>query len=145
MTPPRRRLLPRQLLFAEFCLTEPSAARAAIRAGYSPRSARNQAYRLLANDDIRRRIVGGVAAMRARDGALRERLLDRLERLFGAAFEAGRLEPALAALKAECAVSGLMLRARASPAQRAEALDLNAEAPPGAAPEPIGPLGEGKL
>jgi hypothetical protein len=88
---------------------------------------------------------GGVAAMRARDGALRERLLDRLERLFGAAFEAGRLEPALAALKAECAVSGLMPRARASPAQRAEALDLNAEAPPGAASEPIGPPREGKL
>jgi hypothetical protein len=145
MPSPSRRLLPRQLLFAEFCLSEPSATRAAIRAGYSPRSARNQACRLLANDDIRRRIAGGVAAMRTRDGAMREHLLDQLERLYCAAFEAGRLEPALDALKAECAVSGLMLRARVSPAQRAEALDLNAEVEPGAASEPIGPPGEGKL
>ena len=140
-----RRLLPRQLLFAEFCLGESSAARAAIRAGYSPRSARNQAHRLLANDDIRRRIAGGVAAMRARDRARREHLLDQLDRLFGAALEAGRLEPALGALKAECAVSGLTLRARPAPAQRAEASDSIAEAPSSAASEPIGPPGEGKL
>ena len=138
---PARRLLPRQILFAEFCLSEPSATRAAIRAGYSPRSARNQAYRLLANDDIRRRIAGGVANMRAQDAARREHMLGQIERLFGAAIAAGRLDAALGALRTECCVSGLLVRLRPSPAQRAVELDVDDSG--GAAS--IGPSGEGKL
>lgn len=141
-----RRLLPRQLRFAEFCLTEPSATRAAIRAGYAPRSARNQACRLLGNDDIRRRIAGGLAAMRTRDAARRECILELLDRLFGAAMEAGRLEPALRALTVEVEVSGVLQRsARLSGAQRAELLDCRifdrAESPP----PPVGRPRPGKL
>jgi hypothetical protein len=140
MSSPSRRLLPRQILFAEYCLTEPSATLAAVRAGYSPRSARNQAHRLLANDDIRRRIARGVAALREQDAARRVILLDGLDRLFEAAMAAGRLEPALGALKAECAMSGILQReSRASPAQRAADAD---DAPSGGT---NGPLDEGTL
>ena len=121
-----RRLLPRQILFAQFCLSEASATQAAIRAGYSPRSARNQAHRLLANDDIRRRIVGGVAALRDWDTARRQRVLDRLEGLFDAALASGRLDAALGALRAESALSGLLLRLRPSPAQRVQSRELGA-------------------
>lgn len=140
---PSRRLLLRQLRFADYCLTEPSATQAAIRAGYSPRSARNQAYRLLANDDIRRRIAWGLAASRARDDAARERILGLLERTFEAAMERERLHPALGALNAQAAVSGLMFRtSRLSGAQRAEIADALAaeeeEPPPPAIVRPAG-------
>ena len=145
MTTTPRRLLPRQILFAAHCLTEPSATQAAIRAGYSPRSARNQAHRLLANDDIRRRIAGELATARAGDAERRERVLDLLEHVFGAAMAAGRLEPALHALKIETEWSGILLRgARLSGAQRAELRDADADDPLG----PLGPIGRpdgGKL
>jgi hypothetical protein len=141
-----RRLLPRQIRFAELCLVEPSATRAAIRAGYSRRSARNQAYRLLANDDIRRRIAGGLAASRARNEARRERILTLLERAFGAAMEQGRLEPALRALNAQVEVSGLLLRtSRLSGAQRAAAADLWAADAADGPRSPVGRPGAGKL
>lgn len=119
MTNRARRLLPRQILFATYCLTERSATRAAIRAGYCPRSARNQAYRLLTNDDIRRQIAEGVAAMRSHDAARSADLMDGLKRIFDAALAAGRMDAALGALKTECQVSGVLLRqSRPSPAQR---------------------------
>ena len=146
MTDKSRRLLPRQIRFAELCLVESSATRAAIRAGYSRRSARNQAYRLLANDDIRRRIAGGLAASRARDEARREHILDLLEHAFGAAMEQGRLQPALCALKAQVEVSGLLFRtSRLSGAQRAEAADLRVADAADAPLSPVGRPGAGKL
>ena len=134
------RLLPRQIRFAEYCLTEPSAARAAVRAGYAPESARNQAYRLLKNDDIRRRITGGLADLSAQDRARRERLLENCETIFQRALALGRLEPALGALVAETQLAGLLARTRhPSPAQRVMD-DEAATAPEGIEPEEAGKL-----
>ena len=112
MPSPSRRLLPRQILLAEFCLSETSATRAAIRAGYSARSARNQAHRLLANDDTFDDESRGVWRRYGRGTQCGASICstDRLERLFGAALEAGRLDAALGALKAECSVSGVEMR-----------------------------------
>lgn len=78
--------------------------------------------------------------MREHDRARRDRLLANCERVFDAAMQAGRLEPALGALNAETALAGLLLRTgRASPAQRL--LPADADDPPGA----IGPKPRGKL
>jgi hypothetical protein len=83
--------------------------------------------------------------MRRHDAARRSLLLNGLERVFEAALAAGRLEPALGALKAECTVSGIEWRnARLSPAQRADAAEFEAEAIAEAAGA-NGPSGEGKL
>lgn len=59
--------------FCQALLTEATATGAALRAGYAPASARNQASRLLTNDDIQRRLAGlftntqGRSILRRRD------------------------------------------------------------------------------
>jgi phage terminase small subunit len=55
-------LTPKQQRFADEYLVDLNACQAAIRAGYSPRSARSQGYRLLTNDDIQELIQKGAAA-----------------------------------------------------------------------------------
>ena len=56
-------LSPRRQRFVEEWLADPNATQAAIRAGYSPRTAKQQGSRLLTNDDVK-------AAIQARQRAL---------------------------------------------------------------------------
>ncbi len=55
-TAPGTPLTPRQEAFCRHYLTEPSGTRAAIKAGYSERSAANESHRLMRNDEILQRI-----------------------------------------------------------------------------------------
>jgi len=58
--------------FCQACMTEPTATLAAIKAGYSPQTARQQASRLLTNVDIQRRLAG-LLSQSARQRILRRR------------------------------------------------------------------------
>ena len=49
-------MTPKQTLFVEFYLTNPNATEAAIKAGYSKKTAKSQGQRLLTNVDIRKRL-----------------------------------------------------------------------------------------
>jgi phage terminase small subunit len=74
-------LTPKQQRFADEYLVDLNACQAAIRAGYSPRSARSQGYRLLTNDDIQELIQKGAAERSKRCEVDADRVLTEAARL----------------------------------------------------------------
>lgn len=101
-------LSPMRERFCRYYLTEPSATRAAVKAGYSEHTARNQASRLLTSVDILQRID----AVRRSEHLVYEltpqAVMDRCEALFEEALEKGRYEAAIGALRLQAKIGGLL-------------------------------------
>jgi len=74
-------LTPKQQRFADEYLIDLNATQAAIRAGYSPRSADVTAARLLANARIRAYIDQRMAELSRRTGVTQERIIRELARI----------------------------------------------------------------
>jgi hypothetical protein len=101
-------LSPLRERFCRYYLTEPSATRAAVRAGYSEHTARKQASRLLTSVDILQRID----AIRRSEHLVYElspqAVMDRCEAIFEEALEKGRYEAAIGALRLQARIGGLL-------------------------------------
>lgn len=74
-------MTPKQRLFASEYLVDLNATQAAIRAGYSKRSAYSQGQRLLKNDEVSAAITEGQIAMRQRAEVEADALLAELDRI----------------------------------------------------------------
>lgn len=74
-------LTPKQQRFAEEYLIDLNATQAAIRAGYSPKTAVEQGSRLLANVNIRAYIDERMAVLSRRTGVNQERIMRELARI----------------------------------------------------------------
>lgn len=74
-------LTPRQEAFAQEYLIDLNGTQAAIRAGYSPKTANEQAVRLLANVSIRSRIQEAMKEREKRTHITQDRVLQELARL----------------------------------------------------------------
>lgn len=101
-------LAPRRERFCRYYLTEPSATRAAVKAGYSEHSAGQQGHRLLKNVEILQRID----AIRRSENLVYQlspqAIMDRCEAIFEDSLEKGRFEAAVAALRLQAKVGGLL-------------------------------------
>lgn len=101
-------LTPRQERFCRYYLTEPSATRAAIKAGYSEQGAGQAAHRMLKNVEILQRID----AVRRSENLIYDlspqAVMDRCEALFEEALEKGRYEAAIGALRLQARIGGLL-------------------------------------
>jgi len=75
------KLTPKQQRFADEWLIDMNGTQAAIRAGYSPRSANEQAARLLAKPSIRAYIDERLAEQSRRTGVTQERIIRELARI----------------------------------------------------------------
>ncbi len=113
------KLTPRQEAFCRHYLTEPSGTRAAIKAGYTERSAANEAYRLMRNDEILQKISALRRAHALSYTLDRDSMLDKLEAFFEDAMKGQSYSAALRALLAQAELSGLFDR-RHKAAKRAE-------------------------
>jgi len=116
--------------FCRYYLTEPSATRAAVKAGYSENGAGQAGHRLLKNVEILQRID----AIRRSEHLVYElspqAVMDRCEALFEEALEKGRYEGAIGALRLQAKIGGL-LRHDALPATKrdlAGAIDYSVRA-----------------
>jgi phage terminase small subunit len=74
-------MTPRQYFFVLEYLVDLDAKDAAIRAGYSPRYAKNQASRLLARRDVAQAIRAEMAARAERTGITAERVIEEYARI----------------------------------------------------------------
>ncbi|MCW5774457.1 MAG: terminase small subunit [Rhodospirillaceae bacterium] len=105
---PAPALTPRQERFCRYYLTEPSATRAAVKAGYSANGAGQAAHRMLKNVEILQRID----ALRRSEKLIYElspqAVMDRCEALFEEALEKGRYEAAIGALRLQAKIGGLL-------------------------------------
>ena len=72
-------MTPKQAAFIEQYLIDHNGTQAAIRAGYSARTARQQAVELLATDDIRQAIQAAETAAQLRNSITLDDLLSELE------------------------------------------------------------------
>ena len=132
--PARARLLPRQEAFCRHYVTQPVATRAAVLAGYAERSAYNQGYRLLQLTEVLERI----AALRAERNLTyvleHDTMHDKLEGVFMDALAAHNYAPALAAMRLQAQLAGLMpaarTRAAASPSAQRRKNDEESRARP---------------
>jgi hypothetical protein len=101
-------LSPLRERFCRYYLTEPSATRAAVKAGYSERTAPQQASRLLSSVNILQRID----AIRRSEHLVYElspqAVMDRCEAIFEEALEKGRYEAAIGALRLQARIGGLL-------------------------------------
>ncbi len=71
----------RQQRFVDEYVADPNATQAAIRAGYSPRTARQQGHRMLTNVDIAEAVEEERAALAERAGVSRDRVVEELKRV----------------------------------------------------------------
>lgn len=105
---PSAALSPLRERFCRYYLTEPSATRAAVKAGYSERTAPQQASRLLSSVNILQRID----AIRRSEHLVYEltpqAVMDRCEAIFEEALQKGRFEAAIGALRLQAKVGGLL-------------------------------------
>jgi len=74
-------LTPKQQRFADEYLIDLNATQAAIRAGYSPKSAEQQGSRLLSNAKVRAHIDQRMAELSRRTGVTQERIIRELARI----------------------------------------------------------------
>lgn len=75
------KLTPKQQRFADEWLIDMNATQAAIRAGYSPRSAEQQGWALLKNPKVRAYIDEQLAKQSRRTGVTQERIIRELARI----------------------------------------------------------------
>ena len=116
-------LSPLRERFCRYYLTEPSATRAAVKAGYSERTAPQQASRLLSSVNILQRID----AIRRSENLVYQlspqAVMDRCEAIFEEALEKGRFEAAIAAMRLQAKVGGL-LKPDAPPATKPDLMGV---------------------
>lgn len=91
-------LIPKRQRFVEEYLVDLNATQAAIRAGYSPRTANEQGSRLLADASVQAAIQAGQRARSAATGVTAARVVEELARIafldVGALFDEGdRMRP----------------------------------------------------
>lgn len=108
----RSRLLPRQEAFCRHYVTQPVATRAAALAGYAERSAHNQGHRLLQIAEVLERIAALRAERNLTYALERDTMHDKLEGVFMGALAARNFAPALAAMRLQAQLAGLMPAAR---------------------------------
>ena len=117
-------LLPRQEQFCRHYVTQPVATRAAVLAGYAERSAYNQGHRLLKLTEVLERIAALRAERNIRYAIRRDTMFDKLDGVFLNALGDRALAPAIAALRLQAQLAGLLgprrraRRAAAPPALR---------------------------
>ncbi len=73
-----RNFTPKQARFVEEYLVDLNATQAAVRAGYSPKTAKQQGQRLLTNVDIHRAIQEGQEARSERTGVTQDQVITGL-------------------------------------------------------------------
>jgi len=106
------RLLPRQEAFCAHYVTQPVATRAAVLAGYAERSAYNQGHRLMQQAEVLERIAELRAARNLTYVLEHDTMHDKLEGVFWQAFADGNFAPAIAALRVQATLAGLLPGAR---------------------------------
>ncbi len=108
MTP----IKPRQESFCQFYILYANATRAAIRAGYAPRTARKQGSRLLHDKRVLARITELRADIAKQHCADADQLMAKLEAIFGQAVEGHQWSAAVRAVELQAQLAGVMPRAR---------------------------------
>lgn len=119
-----RPLTPRQEAFCHAFVAVPVAARAAVEAGYSRRSAKNQGWRLLARPEVQDRIRalrGEVAAVHAES---RADLLAKAEAVYRQAMSDHQYQAAGRALALQARLNGLGAAEAGVPAVAVAAVGL---------------------
>jgi len=101
-------LTPKQARFAEEYLVDCNATQAAIRAGYSARTARSQGQRLLTNVDVAAAIVEVQAARRNRLEVTVDSISAELDESRKLAFKLGQAGAAVSATTAKAKLHGLL-------------------------------------
>jgi hypothetical protein len=113
---PQDRLTPRQELFCQYYAAQPVATRAAMLAGYSERSAGSKGWKLLRHPLVLDRIAQLRAQRRLSYRVERDTMHDKLETVYFEAVEAGSHAAAVAALRLQALLGGLIApRASAVP------------------------------
>lgn len=110
--PPSGKLNPRQEEFCRHYATQPVATRAAALAGYADEFAKNQGYRLLKNPLVLDRIAQIRAEGKLVYALERDTMHDKLEALFFDALGERNHAAAVAALRLQAGLAGMMPRAR---------------------------------
>jgi len=108
----RANLLPRQEAFCRCYATQPVATRAAVLAGYAERSAYNQGHRLLQSAEVLERIAELRAERDLTYVLERDTMHDKLEGVFMQALADRDLAPAIAAVRVQATLAGLLPAAR---------------------------------
>ena len=98
----------RQRLFCLLYARGGNGRAAAEGAGYSPRTARQQASRLLTYADIRETIADLRAEIEEQNGIARAELIARLDYVYLRAMTRGEYHPAIRAVEAQAKLSGLL-------------------------------------
>lgn len=106
--PKPRALLPRQEEFCRHYAAQPVATRAAVMAGYAERSAYNQGHRLLKQAEVLERIAALRAERDIRYAIQRDTMFDKLDGVFLNALGDRALAPAIAALRLQAQLAGLL-------------------------------------
>ena len=99
-------LTARQLAFCERYVESPIATRAAVRAGYSEKTASQQASRLLKHPRVMRRILDLRRKRHLEQAYRRETLMDKLEVVFAEAIERREFYAAIQALTMQARMAG---------------------------------------
>lgn len=100
---------PKQQRFVQEYLIDLNATQAAIRAGYSAKTANEQGSRLLANASIREAVARGQEKVAAKAELTVEAHLDELEKIRNAALEAKQFAAATTAEVARGKVAGFYI------------------------------------
>jgi len=110
---PQDKLTPRQARFCEHYAARPVATRAAMMAGYSTHSAASQGWKLLRHPLVLARLAELREERKLRYRIEPDTLHDKLEAVFFEALESGSHGAAIAALKFQAALGGLLPKPRA--------------------------------
>jgi hypothetical protein len=129
----RSQLLPRQEAFCAHYVTQPVATRAAVLAGYAERTAYKQGHRQLQQAEVLERIAELRAARNLTYVLERDTMHDKLEGVFWQALVQRDYAPAIAAVRVQATLAGLLPGARiggraARPAQRRKTMRKSARA-----------------
>lgn len=104
-----RKLTAKQARFKDEYLIDNNATQAAIRAGYSAKTAKSQGQRLLTNVDIAAAIKAGQKEIAKRNGLTIDDILDELEEARKIAQAEGKGAPMVAASMGKAKLLGLIV------------------------------------
>ncbi|WP_296193672.1 MULTISPECIES: terminase small subunit [unclassified Psychrobacter] len=104
-----KKLTAKQQRFKDEYLIDNNATQAAIRAGYSKKTAKSQGQRLLTNVDIKAAIKAGQKDIAKRNGLTIDDILDELEEARKIAKEEGKGAPMVAASMGKAKLLGLIV------------------------------------
>ena len=104
-----KKLTAKQARFKDEYLIDNNATQAAIRAGYSKKTAKSQGQRLLTNVDIKAAIKAGQKDIAKRNGLTIDDILDELEEARKIAKAEGKGAPMVAASMGKAKLLGLIV------------------------------------